>query len=54
MTDFGITPPRPWFGVLRTDNDVRVQFEIYVSPQALASAQHEAVTQAKIPGAPPE
>jgi len=39
MTDFGITPPRPWFGVLRTANEVRVQFEIYVSPQALATAQ---------------
>jgi hypothetical protein len=54
MTDFGITPPRPWFGVLRTANEVRVQFEIYVSPQALASAQHESMTQAKVPGAPPE
>jgi hypothetical protein len=39
MTDFGIAPPRPWFGVLRTADEVRVQFEIYVSPQALAAAQ---------------
>lgn len=39
MTDFGIKPPRPWFGVLRTADEVKVQFEIYVSPQALASAQ---------------
>jgi len=54
MTDFGITPPRPWFGVLRTADEVRVQFEIYISPQALASAQREGVPQAKIPGAPPE
>lgn len=54
MTDFGITPPRPWFGVLRTADEVRVQFEIFVSPQALASAQHESITQARVPGAPPE
>lgn len=56
MTDFGIKPPRPWFGVLRTADEVKVQFEIYVSPQALASAQaqREMVTQAKVPGAPPE
>jgi len=54
MTDFGITPPRPWFGVLRTADEVRVQFEIYVSPQALASAQREAAAQTRIPGAPPE
>jgi hypothetical protein len=38
MTDFGITPPRPWFGVLRTADEVRVHFEIFVSPQSLASA----------------
>jgi polyisoprenoid-binding protein YceI len=54
MTDFGITPPHPWFGVLRTANEVKIQFEIYVSPQALATAQRESITQARIPGAPPE
>jgi polyisoprenoid-binding protein YceI len=54
MTDFGITPPHPWFGVLRTANEVRVQFEIYLSPQALAAAQRESVIQARAPGAPPE
>jgi hypothetical protein len=53
MTDFGIVPPRPWFGVLRTADKVVVQFEIYVSPQALALAQREAV-KAKTPGAPPD
>jgi polyisoprenoid-binding protein YceI len=52
MTDFGITPPRPWFGVLRTADKVLVQFEIYVSPQAVASAQREAATQMRAPDAP--
>jgi polyisoprenoid-binding protein YceI len=32
MTDFGITPPRPWMGLLRAANEVLVRFEIYVSP----------------------
>ena len=54
MTDFGIVPPRPWFGVLRTADKVLVQFEIYVSPQALASAQREAAAQVKLPGSSPE
>ena len=53
MTDFGIVPPRPWFGVLRTADKVLVQFEIYVSPQALASAQRAAAS-ARVPGAPPD
>jgi hypothetical protein len=53
MTDFGIVPPRPWFGVLRTADKVVVQFEIYVSPQALTSAQKQAaLVSAK--GTPPE
>ena len=50
MTDFGIVPPRPWFGVLRTADKVLVQFEIFVSPQALASAQRTAAVQ-NTPGA---
>ena len=54
MTDFGIVPPRPWFGVLRTADKILVKFEIYVSPQALASAQGAAAAQAKMPEAPPE
>jgi polyisoprenoid-binding protein YceI len=34
MTDFGITPPRPWGGILRTADRVLVQFEIFiVAPQ---------------------
>lgn len=45
MTDFGIVPPRPWFGVLRTADKVLIQFEIFVSPQALASAQRTAAVQ---------
>jgi polyisoprenoid-binding protein YceI len=49
MTEFGITPPRPWFGVLRTADKVLVQFELFVSPQALASAQRQAVAQSKLP-----
>jgi hypothetical protein len=32
MTDFGITPPRPWGGILRTANKVLIQFEIFVDP----------------------
>lgn len=47
MSDFGIVPPRPWFGMLRTGDKVVVQFEIFVSPQALASAQSEAPSKAK-------
>lgn len=53
MTDFGIVPPRPWFGVLRTADKVLVQFEIYVSPQALASAQRQALAQNRVPVASP-
>ncbi len=52
MSDFGIVPPRPWFGVLRTGDKVLVQFEIFVSPQALASAQREAAAQVRVPEAP--
>ena len=51
MTDFGIVPPRPWFGVLRTADKVLIQFEIFVSPQALASAQRTAAVQNTL-GAP--
>jgi hypothetical protein len=54
MTDFGIVPPRPWFGMLRTADKVLIQFEIFVSPQALASALRAVATQAKVPEAPPE
>ena len=53
MTDFGIVPPRPWFGVLRTADKVLIQFEIFVSPQALASAQRTAAAQTP-PGTPPQ
>lgn len=41
MSDFGITPPRPWMGILRTADKVLVQFEIFVSPQAVASTTPE-------------
>jgi polyisoprenoid-binding protein YceI len=34
MTDYGVTPPRPWGGILRTANKVVIQFEIYVDPRA--------------------
>jgi len=56
MSDFGVVPPRPWFGMLRTGDKVMVQFEIFVSPQALASAQREAASrsqlQTRVPNAP--
>lgn len=53
MTDFGIVPPRPWFGMLRTADKVLIQFEIFVSPEALASAKRAAVAQVNLPeGAP--
>ena len=32
MTDFGIKPPRPWGGILKTKNKVLIQFEIFVDP----------------------
>jgi len=32
MTDFGIKPPRPWGGILRTADKVLIQFEIFISP----------------------
>ncbi|MEP6904910.1 MAG: YceI family protein [Gemmatimonadales bacterium] len=56
MSDFGIVPPRPWFGILKTGDKVNVQFEIFVSPEALASAQSEAAALAAValkPGALP-
>jgi hypothetical protein len=53
MTDFGIVPPRPWFGVLRTADKVLIQFEVFVSPQALASAQRTAAAQ-NLPGTTPQ
>lgn len=34
MTDFGISPPRPWGGLLRTADKVLIQFEIFVAPQS--------------------
>ena len=34
MTDFGISPPHPWGGLLRTADRVLIQFEIFVAPQA--------------------
>lgn len=39
MTDFGITPPHPWMGILRTANKVVIQFEIFVAAQPLQSAR---------------
>ncbi len=33
MTDFGITPPRPWGGLLRTADRVLIQFEIFIPAQ---------------------
>ena len=33
MTDFGIKPPRPWGGLLRTANRVLIQFEIFIAAQ---------------------
>lgn len=32
MTDFGIKPPRPWGGILKTADKVLIQFEIYIAP----------------------
>ena len=32
MTDFGIKPPRPWGGILRTADKVLIQFEIFIAP----------------------
>ena len=32
MTDFGIKPPRPWGGILRTADKVVIQFEIFIAP----------------------
>src|SRR5687767_11842518 len=32
MTDFGIKPPRPWGGILRTADKVVIQFEIFIGP----------------------
>ena len=31
MTDFDIKPPKPWGGILRTANQVLVQFEIFLA-----------------------
>ena len=32
MTDYGVLPPRPWGGILRTAIKVVIQFEIFVDP----------------------
>ncbi|MEO5902930.1 MAG: YceI family protein [Gemmatimonadaceae bacterium] len=34
MTDFGIKPPRPWGGILRTADKVLIQFEIFIAGQS--------------------
>jgi polyisoprenoid-binding protein YceI len=31
MTDFGVKPPRPWGGILRTADKVLIQFEIFIA-----------------------
>lgn len=33
MTDFGIKPPRPWGGLLRCNDRVLIQFEIFIAAQ---------------------
>jgi len=33
MTDFGILPPHPWGGLLRTADRVLIQFEIFIAAQ---------------------
>lgn len=33
MTDFGIKPPRPWGGILRTADRVLIQFEIFIAAE---------------------
>jgi polyisoprenoid-binding protein YceI len=38
MTDFGINPPTAIFGRLKTGDDVKVNFELLVSPKAIATA----------------
>ena len=32
MTDFGVTPPTGLFGLIRSDNEIVVKFEVVVSP----------------------
>ena len=39
MTDYGVTPPRPWGGILRTANKVVIQFEIYVDPNKTVASE---------------
>jgi polyisoprenoid-binding protein YceI len=38
MTEYGVTPPRPWGGILRTANKVVIQFEIFVDPRKPAAS----------------
>jgi len=38
MTDFGVKPPTALFGTLRTSNEVKVKFDLVVSPQAITAA----------------
>lgn len=38
MTDFGVKPPTALLGTLRTNNEVKVKFELVVAPQAVAAA----------------
>jgi polyisoprenoid-binding protein YceI len=39
MTDYGVTPPKPWGGILRTANKVVIQFEIFVDPNRSVAAE---------------
>lgn len=41
MTDFGVKPPTALLGTLRTNNEVKVKFELVVAPQAVTAAAGE-------------
>ena len=50
MTDFGVKPPRPWGGILKTANKVLIQFEIFVDP--LSDSRASAFSRGELYAAP--
>jgi polyisoprenoid-binding protein YceI len=38
LTDFGVKPPTALFGTLRTNNEIKIKFDILVGPQTVSAA----------------
>jgi polyisoprenoid-binding protein YceI len=49
MTDYGVKPPRPWGGLLRTADKVVIEFEIFVDPRRSLAAEPARVSVGESP-----